>query len=131
MSARAHEVPPEEENENNEEDIKPEIMMDDSFSNDRGEEYPVVAQIEVLYTLSQTFTRKKIGATIMASQEVEENNDEEEKEDHEKEHTMETAWVGVFEGWLYDKKNQPLRWKLVDNRPAWEFPAMAMGKPLN
>ena len=58
-------------------------------------------------------------------------DNDEEKEDHKKEHTMETAWVGVFEGWLYNQKNEPLRWKLVDNRPAWEFPAMAMGKPLN
>lgn len=138
MSARTHEVPPEEEenDENNKKDTKPEIMMDDSFSNDRGEEYPVVAQIEVLYTLSQTFTRKKIGSSITTTpQPQEEDNDEndetEENEDHEKEHTMETAWVGVFEGWLSNRKNQPLRWKLVDNRPAWEFPAMAMGKPLN
>ena len=40
-----------------------------------------------------------------------------------KEYTMETAWVGVFEGWL-DHEHQPLTWKLVDNRPAWEYPMM-------
>ena len=115
MSARAHEVPPEEDETENNKDTKkeekPEIMMDDSFSNDRGEEYPVVAQIEVLYTLSQTFTRKKIGSgmdntTMSLTQEEDTNNenDTDENEDPKKEVTMETAWVGVFEGWLYNKR---------------------------
>ena len=139
MSARAYEVPPEDDNDNDDDnnnnsnnsdgkkDEKTEIMMDGSFSNDRGEEYPVIAQLEVLYTISQTFTRRKIGGNIMMEEDdnekhnvdVDSNIDSDEVEDS-RERTMETAWVGVLEGWL--DGHQPLRWKLVDNRPAWEFP---------
>ncbi len=129
MSARAHEVPHEEkycvenqqgDNMVKEDNDKDEPMIDDSFVDDReNEKYPVIAQLEVLYTISQSFTKKKIGRD--GENGVVDDNDNDN--DNDQEHTMETAWVGVFEGWL-DHSHQPLRWKLVDNRPAWEFPMM-------
>ncbi len=153
MSARAHEVLPDDEEEEEKEDknnTKPESMTDDSLSSDDDNndgDNPICAQIEVLYTMSQIFKKKKIGevskstatfttpSATNASEHEEQSqsmqvkgtddytenkdiNDDESK----KEHTIETAWVGVFEGWIDGK--HPLRWKLVDNRPAWELPLM-------
>ncbi len=148
MSARAYELPQEEDEDDdnyNDDKQKTEIMEDVSFSTSKDDDYPVMAQIEMLYTISQTFTRKKIGqndnnsgisttiattsttsnATNVADDGDEENSSSEDKNkvDGEEEHTMETAWVAVFEGWIEGK--DPLEWKLVDNRPAWEFPMMA------
>ena len=135
MSARAHEVPPEDEEEEEDNDEqsknikKTETMEDVSFtkSKEDDENDPVMAQIEILYTISQTFTRKKIGhdlaESISSIGKRDDNNEEEKEEEHdeEEEHTMETAWVAVFEGWI-DEKKEPLRWKLVNNRVAWEYP---------
>jgi len=124
LSARAHEVIPEEtqdsrintdvENDESKKDEKPEIMEDESFSNGIDKKYPVAAQLEVIYTLTQTFSRKKIGGKS-------EKHDSDAEEDEQKEDTMDTAWVAIFEGWL-ENGREPLRWTLVNNRPAWEFP---------
>lgn len=132
MSARAHEVPPDDEsfdeNENKNEE-KPEIMVDDSLSNDSSEEdvNPICAQIEILYTISQTFSKKRLGESFRSITAINNNNNSDDDEanideESDKERTIESAWVGVFEGWLDGKET--LRWKLVDNRPAWEFPVM-------
>jgi len=132
MSARAHEVPPDDESDDeneNRNDEKPEIMVDGSLSNDSSEEdvNPICAQIEILYTISQTFSKKRLGESFRSITAINNNNNSDDDEanideESDKERTIESAWVGVFEGWLNGKET--LRWKLVDNRPAWEFPVM-------
>lgn len=132
LSARAHEVIPEEDNEEDQNDTKnkgsDEAMTDDSLSNGIEKSYPVAAQIEVIYKITQKFRRRIIspGDTLINPS----SNDSEKKdgegnavsEDEEPE-DLQTAWVAVFEGLLDDGKNgdTELRWKLVDNRPALEF----------
>jgi hypothetical protein len=137
MSARAYEVPPDVKDEPEKTLGDDESLVDDSLTDHNDdEEYPVVAQIEVLYTISQTFARKKIGDKEVAAgldnheEEGKEeegvkssDTEEEAREKDSKESTMETSWVGIFEGCFNGK--HPLRWKLVDNRPAWEFPAVS------
>jgi hypothetical protein len=103
-------------------------MTDDSLSNGIEKSYPVAAQIEVIYKITQKFRRRIIspGDTLINAS----SNDSEKKdgegnavsEDEEPE-DLQTAWVAVFEGLLDDGKNgdTELRWKLVDNRPALEF----------
>lgn len=132
MSARAHEVPPDDESDDeneNRNDEKPEIMVDGSLSNDSSEEdvNPICAQIEILYTISQTFSKKRLGESFRSITAINNNNNSDDDdanidEESDKERTIESAWVGVFEGWLDGKET--LQWKLVDNRPAWEFPVM-------
>ena len=132
MSARAHEVPPDDESDDeneNRNDEKPENMVDGSLSNDSSEEdvNPICAQIEILYTISQTFSKKRLGESFRSITAINNNNNSDDDEanideESDKERTIESAWVGVFEGWLNGKET--LRWKLVDNRPAWEFPVM-------
>ncbi len=113
MSARAHEVPPDEDDEEPP-DEKTEVMEDVSFSTSNNEEYPIMAQIEILYTISQTFTEKKIGYMNMnEGKEHSERNDNDGTLSPDKEYTLDTTHIAVFEGWIEGK--YPLQWKLVHN----------------
>lgn len=102
-------------------------MTDDSLSNDIGKSYPIAAQIEVIYNITQKFRRRIISEDDIKhkiSGDSEKTDGEENVgSDEEEPQELQTAWVAVFEGILDDGKNgeNPLRWKLVDNRPALEF----------
>lgn len=102
-------------------------MTDDSLSNGFEKSYPIAAQIEVIYNITQKFRRRIISpgnvsmnASSDAGKTDEEGNTVSDDEEAEE---LQTAWVAVFEGLLDDgqKGETPLRWKLVDNRPALEF----------
>jgi hypothetical protein len=111
LSCRAHEIVSEVDHDENKKNDDSDVMVDESLEPFVDKKYPVAAQIEVIYSISQTFAQTLI-------------EDAEEKETEEGSRTMETAWVAVFEGMLFDGNNgseEKLRWKLVDNRPAWEF----------
>lgn len=111
LSCRAHEIVSEVDHDENKKNDDSDVMVDESLEPFVDKKYPVAAQIEVIYSISQTFAQTLI-------------EDAEEKETDEGSRTMETAWVAVFEGMLFDGNNgseEKLRWKLVDNRPAWEF----------
>ncbi len=92
-------------------------MSDDSFSSGIEKEHPVAAQIEVIYSISQCFNRRQIDPYDNQSSEIK-----------NAEHQIETSWVAVFETILSSGSDDRstaddiLRWKLIDNRPAWEFP---------
>lgn len=115
-----HEVIPDE----NEEDLKTmhdndSDLVDDSLNGGIEKKFPIVAQIEVIYSIEQKFKQQKI----------EINNADSSADSDEKENTLDTAWVAVFEGMLSDGTDgstDSLRWKLVENRPAWEFPGLSM-----
>jgi hypothetical protein len=131
LSARAHEVIPEEDNEEepkvSEMEVSDKAMTDDSLSNGFEKSYPVAAQIEVIYNITQRFRRRIIspGNVSMNISSDAGKSDEEVNtvSDVEEPEELQTAWVAVFEGLLHDgqKGETPLRWKLVDNRPALEF----------
>lgn len=78
------------------------------------ESVPVAAQVEVLYTIDETFTRPKLP--------TEGDSTEGEKEEGQ-DVSQTTVAVGVFEGWLNGDPSgaKELRWRLSMNRPAWEF----------
>lgn len=131
VSARAHEVIPEEVEEEEKEGADPDIMVDESLKPILDKNYPVAAQIEVIYSISQSFRRLKIDKTDEpnATDVPSEDSKEEEKDgkSDDVERQLETSWVAVFEGMLSDgtkSTDNPLHWKLIDNRPAWEFPGM-------
>ena len=133
VSARAHEVIPEEVEEEEKEGADPDIMVDESLKPILDKNYPVAAQIEVIYSISQSFRRLKIDKTDEpnATDVPSEDSKEEEKDgkSDDVERQLETSWVAVFEGMLSDgtkSTDNPLHWKLIDNRPAWEFPGMDM-----
>lgn len=84
---------------------------------------PVAAQMEVLYDIKRTFTiieKSEKSDIIPGGKEMEED------EGNETTMTKSNVWVGVFEGWLNGNPDgtSDLRWKLVFNRPAWEFPSL-------
>ena len=114
MSARVHEIFKEDGEE--ETDIDHDLD-DDSLHGGIEKNNPTAAQIEVIYSISQCFKQEPVH-----SEELEINNEEEDR-------TVETAWIAVFEGMLSDGtegSEELLRWKLVDNRPAWEFPGLTL-----
>lgn len=77
------------------------------------EKLPVAAQIEVLYDIQQSFRRQ--------------GESEKDNEGEDKSESKTKVWVGVFEGWLNGNPDGSgeLRWKLVLNRHAWEFPLLS------
>eukprot|EP00553_Chaetoceros_curvisetus_P003077 CAMPEP_0204612148 /NCGR_PEP_ID=MMETSP0717-20131115/245_1 /ASSEMBLY_ACC=CAM_ASM_000666 /TAXON_ID=230516 /ORGANISM="Chaetoceros curvisetus" /LENGTH=380 /DNA_ID=CAMNT_0051624101 /DNA_START=39 /DNA_END=1181 /DNA_ORIENTATION=+ len=92
-------------------------MSDDSFSSGIEKDHPVAAQIEVIYSISQCFNKRQI-----------DNSNNQSSEMKNEEHQIQTSWVAVFETILCDSAyectaDDILRWKLIDNRPAWEFPS--------
>lgn len=89
-------------------------MADDSFSDGIDKKYPVIAEMEVLYSVAQTFS-----STPML-------NINSEDSDGESEQTISSVWVGVFEGWIRDDGSNALQWKLVNNRPALEFSGLGL-----
>lgn len=97
-------------------------MVDDSFSDGIGKPYPVAAQIEVIYNITQKFRRQRIPEDLRINSAAD-NNDQERTVVNDDAEVLDTAWVAVFEGILDNGKNgsDELRWKLVDNRPALEF----------
>lgn len=80
---------------------------------------PVVAQVEVLYDINQTFAVNSSGKNDSDASKGNEGAGEETV-------TRTTILVGVFEGWLNGdpEGHTDLRWKLALNRPAWEFPTV-------
>ncbi len=122
LSARVHEITPDENDEDSNEGVSDKDskeLVDESLNDGIEEQVPVVAQIEVIYSITQKFKLEKI----------EMNDADSEAESDESEKTIDTAWVAVFEGMLNDGVNgseDSLRWKLVENRPAWEFPGRNM-----
>lgn len=131
VSARAHEVIPKEEVDEDEKNDDNGYLVDESLTPITDKKYPVAAQIEVIYSISQSFRRLKLdeideGSTTGSEKKKEE---EEESKSDDDEQKLDTAWVAVFEGMLSDGPNgsdNSLRWKLIDNRPAWEFPGKDM-----
>jgi hypothetical protein len=76
----------------------------------------VVAQVEILYNVEQTFAKQ------------DDDDDDENKTESEKTKTVTRASVGVFEGWLNgDPEGNDLRWRVAEIRPAWEFPLLSSG----
>eukprot|EP01083_Nonionella_stella_P269456 911692_1 len=131
LSARAKEVIPQEgEHEINKDDGS--NMEDSSFSNGIDKQYPVAAQVEVFYRMTQSFesTTFKLGDTdneSKVSTGSDGNNDGDGDDDDVDVKEMETYWVAVFETYLDSGtgfgdsiEGGLLRWKLVDNREAWE-----------
>ncbi len=142
MSARVHEVIPEseeneEENQGTSNSNKSKPLVDDTLNGPIEQNYPIAAQIEVIYSISQKFKQKKI---YIPGMDTNSSDDKEQKEDSnsdsdndndsdEMEKEFDTAWVAVFEGMLTDgtkNSDDVLRWKLVDNRPAYEFPGFSL-----
>jgi len=104
-------------------------MVDDSFASGIDKKYPVAAQIEVIYWLSQTFRRQRVDAVDVMDGNSDGNGDEdvsakdsnvvpvvdgssdsdsanendtssaEEKKEDEGE-KFDTVWIAVFEGML-------------------------------
>lgn len=116
LSARAVEMSPADDDLKTGEilDGDEDPMADVSFSDDIDKKYPVIAEMEVLYSVAQTFT-----ATPMINIDSEDKNGENEQ-------TISSVWVGVFEGWIRDDGSNALQWKLVNNRPALEFPGLGL-----
>ena len=112
LSARAVEISPEDNDTTKDKILNGDEhpMENVSFSDDIEKEYSAVAQIEVLYSVDQTFV-----ATLMFD-----DGSEEDKEDPTPQ-TVTSVWVSMFEGWIKDSASDALRWKLVKNRPALEF----------
>lgn len=111
LSARAQIIPPspvsrEQEAELNEHDAqKNDDILNNIYSDI--EEYPVAAQVEVLYDMI-----------------VERTVNPRQDDDNEKNATISTNVVGVavFEGWLHGAPDGlPLRWVLARFRSPWEF----------
>lgn len=117
LSARAVEMSPEDNATKKDKilDGDEDPMADVSFSNDIDKEYPVIAEMEVLYSVAQTFVAKPMLKT----------ESEEDEEDFPNQ-TVNSVWVGVFEGWIRDNASNALQWKLVNNRPALEFPGLGL-----
>lgn len=123
LSARAQEIIPEGKEDDNDDDSEltndSPPMEDDSFSSGIEREYPVIAQVEVMYSLSQNFQQKMIGNKDKEGEISDGNNNEDKETDdeHESSTTTESQWVAVFEGSMNGPS--PCRWKLVDNKPFW------------
>jgi len=117
LSARAVEMSPEDNDTKKDKvlDGDEDPMADVSFSNDIDKEYPVIAEMEVLYSVAQTFVAKPMLKT-------ESGEDEEDFPNQ----TVNSVWVGVFEGFIRDNASNALQWKLVNNRPALEFPGLGL-----
>jgi len=116
LSARAVEMSPVDDDMKKGEifDGDEDPMADDSFSDGIDKKYPVIAEMEVLYSVAQTFS-----STPML-------NINSEDSDGESEQTISSVWVGVFEGWIRDDGSNALQWKLVNNRPALEFSGLGL-----
>lgn len=131
LSARAHEVIPEKNQEEEDEKVEkmqqdPDVMVDVSLTQGIEKKYPIAAQIEVMYSINQKFQRKHVGS-VKVDHEKDDNaplEDKGAKDSTDEEFTLQTSWVAIFEGILNDgtDNTDSLRWKLIDNRPAWEFP---------
>jgi len=126
LSARAKEVIPQEVNNEISKDDGSD-MEDSSFSNDITKQYPVAAQVEVFYKMSQSFrsTTFTVGESDNESKVSSDSDGDGDDDDVE---IMDTYWVAVFETYLDSGtgfgdsiEGGLLRWKLVDNREAWEF----------
>ena len=112
LSARAVEISPEDNDTTKDKilDTDENPMEDVRFSNGIEKEFPVVAQMEVLYSVDQTFV-----ATPMFDAGSEEDKEEPTHQ------AVTSVWVGMFEGWIKDSASDVLRWKLVKNRPVLKF----------
>jgi len=111
LSVRAVEMAEEDEadEERSRDDVDDDFAEDISFSDGSEKKSPIIAEMEVLYTVAQTFTAKPMFST------------EDKKGQKGKKQTISCAWVGVFEGLIGGEVNDSLQWKLVKNRPALEF----------
>lgn len=80
-------------------------------------DFPVVAQVEVLYDIEQYFRPEETTVETIA-------NDDEYVQGQPM--IKRGVLVGVFEGWLYGgpDRTDSLRWSLCLSRPAWEFPGL-------
>jgi len=117
LSARAVEISPEDNDTKNNKikDGGEDPMSDVSFSSEIDNKYPVIAEMEVLYSVAQTFVAKP----LLKSESNEDGSDENE-------HTLSSVWVGMFEGWIRDDESNEVQWKLAKNRPASEFPGLGL-----
>lgn len=137
LSARAHEVIPENNEEEEDEEVKkmqqdPDVMVDVSLTPGIEKKYPIAAQIEVLYSIAQKFQKQSLVPVQIdhAKDDAPLQDKDGAKDstgtgtDDDKEFTLQTTWVAIFEGILNDGTDNAhsLRWKLIDNRPAYEFP---------
>lgn len=115
----------------------------DDTSDNKELDYPVVAQVEVLYdtlvpgmdTFSAIKEREELKShlDVKSPQSSSQKIIEEEKKDStttldESEDTVESSSpvnpsvnVAVFEGFLHNSPDGSLQWKLTDIRPPWEF----------
>merc|ERR1719491_757256 len=107
-----------------EEDAAKELLKtggdDSSFSKGIEKPLPVVAEMEVLYSVAQTFqTTPIVTEHLNDSDDTNDSDDAPQKNDM----TVNSVWVAVLHGWLRGDPsgNKELRWKLVNNRPAVEF----------
>jgi len=118
LSARAKVI-----EDSTEEDASIENIKDDELNLKEEEvgdaKIPVAVQVEVLYDVQQTYCPL---LTKSSGEEKKESKNEEEKSV-----TRNNVWVGVFEGWLNGNPDgsSDVRWKLVLNRQAWEFPLLS------
>ena len=111
------EVLPEEDEKSNDEDNE-KLMEDVSFSDGIEQPLPIAAQMEVLYSVAQTFTTTPI---VTEKMDDDESTTTEDKKDNSL--TVTSVWVAVMRGWLRGDPsgNEELRWKLIRSRPALEF----------
>lgn len=125
LSARAVVLDNDAEEDDNEEseDVKEnELNLKDAPEAEVSTNKPaVVAQVEVLYDVEETFTRNK--PQIMTA----EGESTEEKEPETEQFTAVSVHVGIFEGWLNGDPsgNQELQWRFAADMPPWEFPDLA------
>eukprot|EP00559_Dactyliosolen_fragilissimus_P001906 CAMPEP_0184864906 /NCGR_PEP_ID=MMETSP0580-20130426/16279_1 /TAXON_ID=1118495 /ORGANISM="Dactyliosolen fragilissimus" /LENGTH=361 /DNA_ID=CAMNT_0027363855 /DNA_START=259 /DNA_END=1344 /DNA_ORIENTATION=+ len=107
LSARAKEIIPKRTNE----EIDETLSSDSSFDVGKQTQYPVVAQVEVLYHTTQKHIKKDTSSPST------------DNRSDSKEMNKNSVAVAIFEGYLRGGPKQPncLEWKLAMSRPAWEF----------
>ena len=122
LSARAMEVLPEEEEKSNDEDNE-KLMEDVSFSDGIEQPLPIAAQMEVLYSVAQTFTTTPIVTEKMDDETTTTTTTTTMTDKKDNTLTVTSVWVAVMRGWLRGDPsgNEELRWKLIRSRPALEF----------
>lgn len=121
ISAKAMEVLPDDLDDS---DKKLSSGEDPSFADGIEQSLPVVAEMEVLYSIAQTFqTKPIITENLVSADNNEKETDDDDKETDNNEVTVNSVWVAVLHGWLRGdpRGNKELQWKLVNNRPAVEF----------